>query len=49
MNTLEKDLPIIVESEPLPNLLPLDFEPTDTGPAYALPATPQQTTYYVNA
>ena len=35
----------MVESEPLCDLLPLAFEPTDTGlQAYALPATPEQTT-----
>ena len=35
-----------MESEPLCDLLPLSFEPTET---YALPATPQQTTTVISA
>ena len=35
-----------MESEPLCDLQPRAFEPSDTDlQAYALPATPQQTTY----
>ena len=45
MNSNRKAPTIIVAVEPLCQLLPLAFEPTDTGlQAYALPATPQQTT-----
>ena len=44
MNSIRKGPTIIVESEPLCDLLLLASEPTDTGvQAYALPATPQQT------
>ena len=49
MNSIRKASLIIVKSEPLCDLLPLAFEPMDTGlPVYALPATPQQTTTNVN-
>ena len=49
MNSVRKGPAIIVESEPLCDLLPLAFESTDTGlQAYTLPATPQQTTKNVN-
>ena len=47
LTALEKDLLIIVEAEPLCDLLMLAFVPTDTGlQAYARPATPQQTTIF---
>ena len=47
MNSIREGPTIIVDSEPLCDLLPLAFEPTDTGlQAYALPLTPQQTAAY---